>query len=275
MAVADDQSLAISSDGFKLAVITEGHRLRVYPLPSGPLLVDFEFDNRRSSPAPTSIGINTDGSEIVSSLGDSQVRVWKPETESVIRSLNRVYDPFISSRDAALLLHQTSSGDVEVRDWQTGAIKGALKSAKFEKYSFHFPLVKLSSDGSAVACVNLSTDTIDLWSVASGEKTHSLSGHRDTIAAIDITTDGSIIVSGSCDRTLRVWNATTGSCCFIFPFDVELTAVAITDDIANRRRLVVVGLGKWRCAILSLDEHLVDGRPNYHWVPRILLKLRS
>ena len=241
--VDDDQSLAISSDGLKLAVITQGHKLRVYPLPMGPLLVDFEFDNRRSSPAPMSIGINADGSEIVSSLGDSQVRVWKPETENVIRYLDRVYDPFITSRDAAFLLHKTSSGAVEIMNWQTGHITGALKLADDDKHSFYFPFAKLSSDGSTVACVNSSTDTIDIWSVVSGQKTHVLSGHCDSIAAIDITTDGSIVVSGSHDRTLRVWNAITATCCLVFPFDVEITAVAITNDNAIGRRLIVVGLG--------------------------------
>ncbi|MDJ1176867.1 hypothetical protein PMG25_22510, partial [Roseofilum sp. BLCC_M114] len=47
-----------------------------------------------------------------------------------------------------------------------------------------------------------------VWDITTGESLAVLEGHQDEVSSIAITPDGSKIISGSNDRTLRVWPAT-------------------------------------------------------------------
>ena len=46
--------------------------------------------------------------------------------------------------------------------------------------------------------------------VCGGQVLKVLKGHTGTVKAVAISTDGSKIVSGSDDKTVRVWSAETG-----------------------------------------------------------------
>ena len=37
-------------------------------------------------------------------------------------------------------------------------------------------------------------------------------GHRDSVTSVAISPDGATLVSGSADRTVRVWDAASGEC---------------------------------------------------------------
>ncbi len=47
--------------------------------------------------------------------------------------------------------------------------------------------------------------TIRVWSVASGQTTHSLTGHKRAVPALAMTGNGRQVVSGSADGTVRLW----------------------------------------------------------------------
>jgi COMPASS component SWD3 len=44
-----------------------------------------------------------------------------------------------------------------------------------------------------------------MWDVATGKELHLLKGHNDTVTCLAFAHDGRRIVSGSLDRTVRVW----------------------------------------------------------------------
>eukprot|EP00694_Reclinomonas_americana_P005839 EC795383.1.p2 GENE.EC795383.1~~EC795383.1.p2 ORF type:complete len:117 (+),score=21.39 EC795383.1:192-542(+) len=52
--------------------------------------------------------------------------------------------------------------------------------------------------------------TVRLWSLASGEEVQRLEGHTDWVRSVAVTSDGQRIVSGSWDRTIRVWSTPCG-----------------------------------------------------------------
>jgi WD40 repeat protein len=54
-------------------------------------------------------------------------------------------------------------------------------------------------------------NNIKVWNINTGQLIHTLVGHRDEIVAIGFSEDGRRIVSASMDRTIRVWDAQTGS----------------------------------------------------------------
>jgi WD40 repeat protein len=51
---------------------------------------------------------------------------------------------------------------------------------------------------------------VHVWEVESGRLTHTLSSHSDFIETVGFSPDGRRIVSASRDRSLMVWDSTTG-----------------------------------------------------------------
>ena len=49
------------------------------------------------------------------------------------------------------------------------------------------------------------------YSAFAGQLQHVLEGHTDCVSAVCALPDGRVL-SGSCDKTLRVWNLTSGAC---------------------------------------------------------------
>lgn len=59
---------------------------------------------------------------------------------------------------------------------------------------------------------------------------HVLAEHEGSVWAVMVTEDGTRATSGSGDRTVRVWDLTTGECLHILKHENSLTAVAVTPD---------------------------------------------
>ena len=66
-----------------------------------------------------------------------------------------------------------------------------------------------------------------VWDLESKQLAHTLSGHRREVYAVEFSPDGKTIVSGSGDRTLRLWDLTAPS-----PSDSSRTFV-VEDDLSK------------------------------------------
>ena len=53
-----------------------------------------------------------------------------------------------------------------------------------------------------------------LWSIKDAGKTnsllHTLTGHQDGVTTISLNSDGTLLATGSGDRTIKLWNTETG-----------------------------------------------------------------
>ena len=82
----------------------------------------------------------------------------------------------------------------------------------FEQLALQWVLVvAYSPDGKTLASSGSSDNTIQLWSVDTGEHLLTLEGHTDAVTALTFAPDGKTLVSGSNDDTLRVWESPTGA----------------------------------------------------------------
>jgi hypothetical protein len=50
-----------------------------------------------------------------------------------------------------------------------------------------------------------------VWSLESGEQVRQLDGHTNRVFSVCVTADGKHVVSGSDDKTVRVWSLENGS----------------------------------------------------------------
>lgn len=79
-----------------------------------------------------------------------------------------------------------------------------------------FETIGVSPDGSKVVC-GARDNTLRIFDVRNGKELRRLTGHDDTVSAVQWNPDGRTIISGSWDSTVRVWDvdpksATVGQC---------------------------------------------------------------
>jgi WD40 repeat protein len=51
---------------------------------------------------------------------------------------------------------------------------------------------------------------VRVWDVSTGKELNVLNGHTESVNSVAFSTDGTYIVSGSSDNSVRVWDASTG-----------------------------------------------------------------
>ena len=69
---------------------------------------------------------------------------------------------------------------------------------------------------------------ISLWDVVTGERVFRLEGHVEWIASLSASSRASLLASASEDRTVRIWNTTSGEC--LHTHNVDAASLAFFPD---------------------------------------------
>ncbi|HJR07877.1 MAG TPA: caspase family protein [Pyrinomonadaceae bacterium] len=102
------------------------------------------------------------------------------------------------------------SGQVKLWDAATGQL---LHEVNLPASGLVFSL-KFSPDGKTIAAgsgIQGRVGAVTLFDAATLAEIRTLSGHTDFVSTVAYSLDGKLIVSGSWDRTLKVWDAQTGA----------------------------------------------------------------
>jgi WD40 repeat protein len=150
----------------------------------------------------TAIAITPDGQTIVSAAHDQTIRTWNTATGK----LQRIYQ--LNAIVHSLAVHPTQpivwSGDRQARlsswDYQTGAHLDTLNS--WSDRATH--QIRPSPNGQIL--YQTCGSSINRWHTATGWPIGPLIGHRATTTAIAHTPDGKTLISGSDDRTIKIWS---------------------------------------------------------------------
>ena len=65
--------------------------------------------------------------------------------------------------------------------------------------------VVISPDNQKIICSN--GWSIYIWDIYSGKLLRSCEGHKNDVYCVAISSDNQIVVSGSCDKTIKLWEA--------------------------------------------------------------------
>ncbi|MEP6524102.1 hypothetical protein NDA07_20355 [Microcoleus vaginatus DQ-U2] len=68
-----------------------------------------------------------------------------------------------------------------------------------------------------------------MW-VTTGKEQFTLNGHTSSVNAVAVTADGKRAISGSDDKTIKVWDLTTGNVIASFTGESSIACCAIAPD---------------------------------------------
>ena len=150
------------------------------------------------------LAFSRDGKLLAAGDGGGTVKVWDVQKRQAIARLTgdttSVYSVAFSP-DGRTLASAGYQGQIKLWSVANWALFGTLKNPGT---AF---TVDFSIDGKALASTG--HKTVSLWSVESGEKIASLTGHTDWIRAAAFSPDGVTLASGGDDETVRIQNIET------------------------------------------------------------------
>ncbi|KIJ61786.1 hypothetical protein HYDPIDRAFT_59932, partial [Hydnomerulius pinastri MD-312] len=156
-----------------------------------------------------SLSFSSDSKRVTSSSYDQSVIVWSTSTGE------RLAGPFIGhtgdvycvafSPDAERL---ASCDRNDIRIWQSDSAKLALPPIQTTDYDGGARSLSWTPDGNQIiaACVD---NSIQIFDASNGTQIARWNAHTDSIWSIAISRDSRYIVSGSYDRTVKLWDAAT------------------------------------------------------------------
>ncbi|MEB3831763.1 serine/threonine-protein kinase [Phormidium sp. CCY1219] len=188
-------ALAFSPDGRILASASDDNTIKIWDLRSGTRLRTIQA----GSPV-NAIAFTPDGRRIASGASDKTVKIWDLASGARLLTLRAHAHPVLSvaiSPDGNTLASGSSDNTIQVWNLRTGERKYQLAGDSSWVRS-----VAIGPQGKVLAS---SGGTIELWNLATGDRKHQFNGHSSYVSAIAISPDGNTLLSGSPDRTIKVW----------------------------------------------------------------------
>jgi WD40 repeat protein len=147
----------------------------------------------------TSVAISPDGRTIVSGSRDGVIKVWDwwaQEEIFTIQAWSIVYSITISADGRTFAIQGKNK---QVKAW---SLRNGQEIAPEEEKLRSIASVTRSEDNHLISG---SQNLIKIWNLKTGQEICSLCGHTSLVTSVAVSLDQQVIVSGSEDRTVRVW----------------------------------------------------------------------
>ena len=207
------RSISFSPNGQMLATASFDHTVRLWSLHAEDFQISRHKTLARHENLVWSVTFSPD-SLICASAGDDQcVRLWRTDTGELTRTLhghnNRVWTVAFSPDGRSVV---SGSDDQTLRFWDvaTGRSMHIL-----EGYSNQIWALDYHAENGLLAAAG-DDNQIYLREDSEGDLDGSafrklLSGHSDRVRSVAFSSDSSVLVSGSDDQTVRIWDVNTGA----------------------------------------------------------------
>ncbi|HEX2954338.1 MAG TPA: WD40 repeat domain-containing protein [Bacillota bacterium] len=173
------------------------------------------------------IAVTPDGKRLVSGGADSKIKIWDLETGTVKKQLwegNRgAVRTLLISPDGKRLITAAHGDALTLWDMETGRIENTIA---------FYPSLNivncLTADGKFL--VSAEHEKIMLWDIELGKCIRIYQGHDGNVMALTLTPDGTKIISGAGDSTIRIWDLQTGTEIRKIPIASNVECVITTKD---------------------------------------------
>ncbi|KAG0470871.1 hypothetical protein HPP92_017571 [Vanilla planifolia] len=177
-----------------------GHQSAIYTMkfnPAGTVVASGSYD-KRHLPMWTS-----DGSQIISASPDKTLRAWDIETGKQVKKMAE-HSSFVNScspsrRGPPLVVSGSDDGTAKLWDLR---LRGAVQTFP-DKYQI--TAVGFSDASDKIYSGGLDND-VKVWDLRRNEVTMTLQGHGDMITGMQLSPDGSYLLTNGMDCTLRIWD---------------------------------------------------------------------
>uniref|UniRef100_A0A0D6R802 Uncharacterized protein n=1 Tax=Araucaria cunninghamii TaxID=56994 RepID=A0A0D6R802_ARACU len=145
----------------------------------------------------------TDGSQIISASPDKTLRAWDAETGMQVKKMAE-HSSFVNSccpsrRGPPLVVSGSDDGTAKLWDLRH---RGAIQTFPDR---FQTTAVGFSDSADKIYTGGIDNE-IKVWDLRRNEVTMRLQGHTDTITGMQLSPDGSYLLTNSMDCSLRIWD---------------------------------------------------------------------
>ncbi len=145
------------------------------------------------------------------SISGYTIQMWDVETgekrTTVSTQTQKVANVVYAPDGKTIATARRQDNTVYFWDTATGKSKGTLErvgSGSIQSFVY-------APDGKTIATAGGWTDNVvQVWDVQTGKHRTTLTGHTKQVSSVAYSSDGNVIVSGSTDGTVRLWNAPIG-----------------------------------------------------------------
>jgi WD40 repeat protein/serine/threonine protein kinase len=207
---AEVNSVAYHPDGTRFASADESGTILVWD--TEERISIWLFSGHRGK--VNSIVFSPDGRLLASAGDDGTIRLWNINTGETVGepignlSETQIYS-LVFTPDGEQLISGNSDGTIRIWDVSTGEQVTTLEAQDDERVY----ALNLSDHGELLASGGDYSNII-LWrrnESGTFEQSTLLTGHTNWVNTLDISPDGTTIVSGSVDHTVRFWDIATGT----------------------------------------------------------------
>jgi WD40 repeat protein/sterol desaturase/sphingolipid hydroxylase (fatty acid hydroxylase superfamily) len=215
--------VAVSVDGRHIVSASEDGTLKIWDALTGAV----ERTLTGHTGPVRGVALSADGRRILSASHDRTLKIWDVDTGSDLRTLPGHSGAILAvalSSDSGRAVSGSADGTVRLWDLEAGHEKRSFPGGTGEVIT-----VAIGADGQRVAWA--AGRIIKIASAAGNGQERALIGHADLVCTVALSPDGERVVSGSFDRSVKVWNATTGLAVqTLTGHDGPVSSVAISSD---------------------------------------------
>ncbi|HEU5227251.1 MAG TPA: protein kinase [Ktedonobacteraceae bacterium] len=240
--------VGLSADG-RLAISAQGKKIWLWDVPTGRRLRTLQ---QRGEVMKASLSAS--GELIISGDGNS-AHIWDTRTGRTLHTLQHPHEVQAVGLSADGRLAVTSSGFLPPR-----GVKGKENTLQLWDAGTGRCVLTLEQAGGGVDAVSLSADkrllaaniagAIHVWETSTGRSLHILRAHTHNAHSLRLSADGRWLVSGSPDRTARLWDLKVGRCVCTQHHSEWIWGVGISAD----GRRIISGGGDNMVRVWGLDQ---------------------